>query len=111
MLMQTLDDAAVIALLPGLVLALRRSGLPARLETAALALGGMAMVCLADLAAGATAVTTATAAGWVLTGLIDGLAAAGLTKLAPPRRGPAGARSAGARSATGAAVRRIRTLR
>lgn len=85
MLMQTLDDAAVIALIPGLVLMLRRTGLPARLETAAMVAGGVLLVCLADLATGTTDLTTATVAGWVLTGLIDGLAAAGLTRLAPPR--------------------------
>ena len=61
MLMQTLDDAAVIALIPGLVLMLRRTGLPARLETAAMVAGGVLLVALADLAA------------------------AGLTRLAPPR--------------------------
>jgi len=85
MLMQTLDDAAVIALIPGLVHMLRRTGLPARLETAAMVAGGVLLVCLADLAAGTTALDTATVAGWVLTGLIDGLAAAGLARLAPPR--------------------------
>ena len=85
MLMQTLDDAAVIALIPGLVLMLRWTGLPARLETAAMVAGGVLLVCLADLAAGATALDTATVAGWILTGLIDDLAAAGLTRLAPPR--------------------------
>ena len=84
MLMQTLDDAAVIALIPGLVLMLRRTGLPARLETAAMVAGGVLLVCLADLAAGATALSTATVAGWVLTGLIDGLAAPSLDA-GPPR--------------------------
>ena len=82
MLMQTLDDAAVIALIPGLVLMLRRTGLPARLETAAMVVAGGLLVCLADLAGGPTAVDTATVAGWVLTGLIDGLAAAGLARAA-----------------------------
>lgn len=85
MLMQTLDDAAVIALLPGLVLALRRTGLPARLETAATVVSGVLLVCLVDLAAGGVAITTATVAGWIVTGLIDGLAAAGLSRMAPPR--------------------------
>ena len=82
MLMQTLDDAAVIALIPGLVHMLRRTGLPARLETAAMVAGGVLLVCLVDLAGGVTAVDTARVAGWILTGLIDGLAAAGLARAA-----------------------------
>lgn len=85
MLMQTLDDAAVIALIPGLVLMLRRTGLPDRLGTAAMVVSGVLLVCLVDLAAGLAPITTATIAGWILTGLIDGLAAAGLTRLTPPR--------------------------
>ena len=82
MLMQTLDDAAVIALIPGLVHMLRRTGLPARLETAAMVAGGMLLVCLVDLAGGVTQLTATTVAGWILTGLIDGLAAAGLARAA-----------------------------
>lgn len=85
MLAQTIDDAAVIALIPGLVLMLRRTGLPARLGTAAMVVSGVLLVCLVDLAGGAAGITTATVAGWILTGLIDGLAAAGLTRLATPR--------------------------
>lgn len=83
MLAQTLDDAAVIALIPGMVLVMRRTGLPARFGTAAAVVSGVLLVCLVDLAGGAAEASLATVAGWVLTGLIDGLAAAGLTRLAP----------------------------
>ena len=87
MLAQTLDDAALVALIPGVVAMLRRTGLPARLAPLAAVVAGILLVCLADLAGGAAGVSTAPVAGWTLTGLIDGLAATGLTRLAATQDG------------------------
>lgn len=82
-LIHSLDDAAVIALVPGVVALLRRAGVPERHGPTCAVASAIVLVILADLATNGESVTIPRAAAWLLTGLVDGLAAAGLARVAP----------------------------
>ena len=94
-LIQSLDDAAVIALVPGVVAVLRRAGVPERYGPVCAVASAIALVILADLASNGEAVSVARTAAWLLTGLIDGLAAAGLARVAPGAMPPPPLKRAG----------------
>ncbi len=79
-----LTDAAIVALVPAIVEAAKRAGLPVRYAGLAAVVVATALVALRVLASGDSA--TAPAAGAVLRGLVLGLASAGLytqTRLRP----------------------------
>ena len=69
------------ALLPGVVEAMKRGGMPERWAGLAAIVAGIALAALADLAGIASATSPGggpPAAGWVLAGVVYGLAASGL---------------------------------
>jgi hypothetical protein len=74
--MQPLTDAAVIALVPGLVEIAKRTGMPARFAGLAAIAFATAVFALSGLATGSP--DGSTIAEWLLRGTIAGLAAAGL---------------------------------
>jgi hypothetical protein len=74
--MQPLTDAAVIALVPGLVEIAKRTGMPARFAGLAAIAFATAVFALSGLATGSPDVRAV--AEWLLRGTIAGLAAAGL---------------------------------
>jgi hypothetical protein len=86
--------APLVALVPGLVEAMKRAGMGSRWAGLAAVAWATALVALADLAgaevAGAAAdgpMTAARAAGWLLAGVVYGLAAAGLYSQSRVMRG------------------------
>jgi hypothetical protein len=88
--MVLLSDAAIVAVVPGLVEVAKRAGLPAR-YAGLLAIGlATALVALRDLALQGG--TPGELARWLLSGVVYGLAAAGLYSQARhlPFGGPAG---------------------
>ena len=95
-LIHSLDDAAVIALVPAVVALLQRAGIPERYGPVAAVVSAIVLVVLADLATNGDAVTMARCAAWLLTGLIDGLAAAGLSRVAAGATNSRGAPGPGA---------------
>ncbi|HEY8447621.1 MAG TPA: hypothetical protein VIL01_11000 [Thermomicrobiales bacterium] len=74
--MEGWSDAAVVAIVPGLVEVAKRVGLPATWAGVAAIVAATILVGLRDLALGAGA--TGSIARWLLTGVTLGLAAAGL---------------------------------
>jgi hypothetical protein len=71
-----LDDAAIIALVPGIVEVSKRAGLPVRFAGLAAVGCAIALVALSDLATGISQLSQP--AKWLLFGLVYGLAASGL---------------------------------
>jgi hypothetical protein len=81
-----LDDAAIIALVPGIVEVAKRAGLPVRFAGLAAVGCAIALVSLSDLATGISQLSQP--AKWLLFGLVYGLAASGLysqVSRIPPR--------------------------
>ena len=75
-----ISGAPIVALVPGLVELAKRAGLPTRWAGAAAVAFATALVALADLARRGDPVNSPAAlgAGWLLAGVVYGLAAAGL---------------------------------
>jgi hypothetical protein len=83
-------DVAIVALVPGIVEVAKRLGLPARWAGVAAIAAATALVALRDLALSGGA--SGSLARWLLAGLVQGLAAAGLYSQArqvPTPRAPA----------------------
>ena len=68
--------APIVALVPGVVEIAKRAGLPVRWAGLAAIVAATALVALADLARDGS--VTGSVAGWLLAGVVYGLAAAGL---------------------------------
>ncbi len=74
--MEPVTEAVVIALVPGIVEVAKRAGLPARFAGLAAILAATAVIALSELAPGPA--NSRAIAGWLIRGIIAGLAAAGL---------------------------------
>ena len=74
--MDPMMEAVVIALVPGIVEIAKRTGMPTRYAGLAAIIAAIALIALSDLAASSS--TISSAAGWLVQGVISGLAAAGL---------------------------------
>jgi hypothetical protein len=88
--MELLSDAAIVAIVPGLVEVAKRAGLPARYAGLMAIAVATALVALRDVALHDG--TPGSVARWLLGGLVYGLAAAGLYSQA--RQLPLASRSA-----------------
>ena len=74
--MDLVVDAAVIGVVPGVVEVLKRAGIPTRFAGVAAIVVATMMIALSDLARSGSDI--ASVAGWVLRGVVTGLAASGL---------------------------------
>ena len=77
-----LTDSIIIALVPACVEVAKRSGLPSRFAAAAAILFAVVLVALSHLAVTSEPLNAMQTARLLLTGLIDGLAAVGLYRIA-----------------------------
>lgn len=78
----------LIVIVPAVVRMSRQSGLPERLSGPAAIVAATVLIALGDLALGNGLPTAAHVAGWLVGGIVYGLAAAGFTAIAPTTMRP-----------------------